>query len=118
MVYTGPERRKHPRIIAKFVVSYRIREDIDGYDISQTKNLGEGGMLLTTNKEFEPGTVLVLSMRLPFVSEPINIFGQVLESKKIVQDLIYDTRIMFIDIKENEKEAINKIVDFHLKKEK
>jgi hypothetical protein len=73
-------------------------------------------MLLTTNKEFKPGTVLAIYLRLPLISEPINLFGQVLESKKVVQDLIYDTRIMFVDIKEEAKKLIGETVDFYLEK--
>ena len=38
MSYSGPERRKHHRVNARFIVSYRILNDIDSIDISQTKN--------------------------------------------------------------------------------
>ena len=54
MVYTGPERRKHPRVSGRFIVSYRILEEYNNADISQTRNMSLGGMLLTTNRVFDP----------------------------------------------------------------
>lgn len=88
MTYTGQERRKHQRISARFIVSYRIMEEEDAVDISQTKNVGLGGMLLTTNREFKAGTNLALEIRLPFDPNPIMLIGRVMDSREIIKDLI------------------------------
>jgi hypothetical protein len=118
MAYSGPERRKHPRIDnARFVVSYRVFEEgAENVNISQTKNLGLGGMLLTTNREFKPGTDLALEIRLPFDPNPIILVGKVLESRQIIKDLIYDTRLQFLAIDENHRKIINQTVDYYLKR--
>ena len=42
MNYEGPERRQKPRVAGKFVVSYRVKAEVDNYDISQTRNLSLG----------------------------------------------------------------------------
>ena len=70
MSYEGPDRRRQPRVAGKFVVSYRVKAEVNNYDISQTRNLSLGGMLLTTNREFGPGTVLAIDIRLPFLLTP------------------------------------------------
>ncbi|OQX84814.1 MAG: hypothetical protein B6D55_08355 [Candidatus Omnitrophica bacterium 4484_70.2] len=111
MEYTGPERRKHPRIKGTFVVSYRILEDVNNADLSQTKNISEGGMLLTTNKGFPEGTLLSLYIRLPFIEERIELVGRVLESKEIVKDLIYETRICFVEVPQEVLEQIKSTVE-------
>ena len=116
MAYIGPERRKHPRIGGRFIVSYRILDEIDNADISQTKNLSLGGMLLTTNKQFEPGTNLALEIRLPFDPNPIMLIAKVLESREITKNLIYDTRLEFLAVDERHRKVISETVDYYLKK--
>jgi len=117
MTYSGPERRKHPRISnAHFVVSYRIFQESNNIDVSQTKNLSLGGMLLTTNREFQPGTNLALEIRLPFDSNPIILVAKVLGSRQIIKDFLYDTRLEFLAVDENHRKIIIKTVEHYLKK--
>ena len=116
MKYSGPERRKDPRVTARFIVSYRILEEADNVDVSQTKNLSLGGMLLTTNRRFDPGTNLALEIRLPFDPNPIMLIARVLESHQVIQDLIYDTRLQFLAVDDKHRHVINKTVDYYIKK--
>lgn len=116
MSHSGEERRKHPRICGRFIVSYRLVKETDFVDISQTKNLSLGGMLLTTNKQFQYNTMLSLEIRLPFDVSPINVIGKVIESKEITKDLIYDTRLQFISVEEKHKKVLNQTLDYYLKK--
>lgn len=118
MTYAGTERRKNPRITGRFIVSYRILQEDDRVDVSQTKNVSLGGMLLTTNRQFNPGTNLVLEIRLPFDPNPIMLIGKVLESWEITKDLIYDTRIEFLAVDEIHRKIISQTVDYYQKKEK
>jgi len=115
-MYTGPERRKTPRVSGRFIVSYRILEESDNIDISQTKNISMGGMLLTTNRRFDPGTNLAIEIRLPFDPNPIMLIGRVIESHEITKDLIYDTRMQFLAVDERHRKVINQTVDYYLKK--
>jgi len=116
MNYSGPERRKHPRISARFIVSYRILEEANNVDVSQTKNVSLGGMLLTTNRKFDSGTTLALEIRLPFDPNPIMLIARVLESHQVIKDLIYDTRLQFLAVDDKHRHVINKTVDYYLKK--
>lgn len=116
MLYGGPERRKHPRINGRFIVSYRILEENDNIDITQTKNISLGGMLLTTNRLFDPGTNLALEIRLPFDPNPIMLIGKVLESHEITKGLIYDTRITFLAVDEKHRKVIGSTVEYYIKK--
>jgi c-di-GMP-binding flagellar brake protein YcgR len=116
MDYGGPERRKHPRVAGRFSVSYRVIEKSEEINISQSKNLSLGGMLLTTNRKFTPGTQLALEIRLPFTPRPIILIGQVLESHEVTKDLIYDTRLQFIAIDEQHQKNLSETLNFYLKK--
>lgn len=116
MAYIGPERRKHPRISGRFIVSYRILEEENKADISQTRNISLGGMLLTTNRALDPGTNIALEIRLPFDPNPIMLVAEVLESREITKNLIYDTRLTFLSVDEKHRKVINQTVDYYLKK--
>ena len=116
MPYLGQERRKHPRVSARFVVSYRVMTEVDNIDVTQTKNISLGGMLLTTNRQFKAGTNIALEIRLPFDPNPIMIIGKVLDSREVTKNLIYDTRLLFLAVDEKHKNVINQTVDYYLKK--
>lgn len=116
MTYAGPERRRDTRIHGRFIVSYRILEENEKVDISQTRNISLGGMLITTNTAFAPGTNLVLEIRLPFDPHPITIVGKVIDSKEITHNLIYDTRLQFLAIDEKHRRIIGETVDYYSKK--
>jgi len=116
-MYTGPERRKHPRVSGRFIVSYRILQEQDNVDVTQTKNLSLGGMLLTTNRTFDKGTNLALEIRLPFDPNPIMLIGKVVESREISKDLIYDTRLEFLAIDERHRRVIVDTVEYYIKKD-
>ncbi|UCC95382.1 MAG: PilZ domain-containing protein [Candidatus Omnitrophota bacterium] len=113
--YRGPDRRKHPRLVINFVVSYRVKEIPDNCDLSQTKNVSQGGMLLTTNRRFHPGTQLAMSIRFPFVSQRINLTGEVVDSREVVRDLIYETRLRFIGVDEEFFKKLGDFIQKHLK---
>jgi c-di-GMP-binding flagellar brake protein YcgR len=118
MSYQGVERRKADRIKANFIVSYRVLDEINNMDITQTKNMGLGGMLLTTSRKFDVGTNLAIEIRLPFERTPIMLIGKVVESVEITKDLIYDTRLEFLAIDENHRSIISKTVTYYVGKAK
>lgn len=116
MVFNGEERRSHPRAKGRFVVSYKVFEETDNVDISQTKDISLGGMFITTNRKFQPGTKLALEMRLPTDPDPIRIIGRVVESREVTSNLIYDTRIQFLGVDEKHKNSIKQTVQYLMKK--
>jgi hypothetical protein len=118
MNYSGPEKRKHPRADGRFIVSYRVMENNGNNDITQTRNLSLGGMLLTTNRAFTPGTNLALEIRLPFDPNSIMLIGKVVESKEITKDVIYDTRLAFLAVDESHRKTIGETVGYYIKNRK
>ena len=114
--YTGEEKRKYPRANGRFIVSYRVIPHNSNVDISQTKNLSLGGMLLTTNCQFSKGTNLALEIRLPFDPDPIIIIAVVLESNEISKGVIYDTRLSFLAVDGKHRNIITETVGYYIKK--
>jgi hypothetical protein len=114
--FSGKERRKYPRANGRFIVSYRVIPNNAHADITQTKNLSLGGMLLTTNCQFPAETSLALEIRLPFDPDPIVTIAKVLESKEIVKGVIYDTRLAFVAVDEKHRRVISETIGYYLKK--
>lgn len=107
------DRRKYPRIGRTFIVSYReISSAGLKFDVSQTKNISEGGLLFTTNRKFPKGVILELKIRLPQFSDFVTLNVQVVDSGDVGGGLIADTRVKFISVKEDVKKAIKEIIDY------
>jgi hypothetical protein len=96
--FKGSEKRNHPRVNVNFVVSYRISKAPENYDLSQTKNVSQGGLMVTTNRKFDKDSFLAITIRFPFILQRIEVTGQVIESKEVVRNLIYETRVRFLDL--------------------
>ena len=117
MSYDGVEKRKNLRIGTNLIVSYRQATEKDLTDISQTKNIGLGGAMFKTKKEFPVGTNLMLEIRLPQENVPFMFIGKVMGSKQVIKDLCYDTRIEFLSVNETQKNAINALINYLSKKD-
>ena len=104
------ERRAHPRTETNLVVSYRGRGAGSSYDISQSKNLSQGGMLLTTNRAFTGGALLTMTLRLPHMPDAIEVVGRVVLSKEIVRELIYDTHVQFARLDDRARKQLGDFV--------
>ena len=62
---TAMDDRQHPRRDVSLVVSCRPKDLTAGYDISETRTISQGGMLLTTARAFASGARLAIWIRLP-----------------------------------------------------
>lgn len=115
--YSGKERRKHARLPINFVISYKMVDSDISADLSQTKDVSQGGMLLTTNTRFESGTQLVMTIRFPFITKKIEVVAEVVDSKTVVKNLIYNTRIKFYGLAEALYEELGNFINKRLHNE-
>ena len=104
------EKRKFPRVDARFVISYRIIEEDKITDLTQTKNLSLGGMLFTTMENFPTGTQLAVEMRVPVDRDPVKIIGKVIDSCKVTKGTIYNTRIEFLSVDDKHADKIKETI--------
>ncbi len=113
--YNGQEKREYPRVDANLVINYRIQELPDSYDLSQTKNISQGGILITTSKLFERGAQLTMNLRIPLVPQRIKFSGEVVDSREVVRDLIYETRVKFLGLDEDFFKKLGNFIRENLK---
>ncbi|MBN2483351.1 MAG: PilZ domain-containing protein [Candidatus Omnitrophica bacterium] len=109
--FKGKERRVFPRASANFIISYRMTDPPSDYDLSQSKNVSQGGILLTTNQYFEKDSFLAMTIRFPFVTKRIDVTGKVVGCKEVVKSIIYETHVQFIDLDMTIFEEIGRFVN-------
>ncbi|MFC1621586.1 PilZ domain-containing protein [Candidatus Omnitrophota bacterium] len=113
------DRRRFVRVDGTFVVSYKdISTAYPKNDISQTKNISQGGLLFTTDRKFIEGTALKLRLRLPDSHDYIDVKVRVVDSAQKVKNIMYETRARFISITDEGKDSIRKIVERSLREER
>jgi Tfp pilus assembly protein PilZ len=111
-----PQNRQHPRVKSRFIVSYRLAENDEIIDMSQISNLSQGGIAFKTNIKFNPGTELILNLRIPLAPEPVKIIGRVVGSSAVGNNH-YDTRIQFVNIDEKYRKSLIDTIAHQLKKQ-
>ncbi|MGE5279708.1 MAG: PilZ domain-containing protein [Deltaproteobacteria bacterium] len=89
------DKRRHKRLGVTYQVSYRLKDSTHSYNMSRTKNISRGGMLLSVNTPYPAGTWLTLLVRLPFLMQPVEVAGEVLSSREMVKGSLYEVRIRF-----------------------
>jgi c-di-GMP-binding flagellar brake protein YcgR len=109
MLYKGAERRRYQRANANFLVSYRTLYPNGSFNLSQTKNISQGGMLLVTSEGFSRETILVMFAQFPFFTERVKITAKVVRNKEIAKGFIYETGLEFISLTQS---AFNKLGEF------
>ena len=98
-VVKARERRGSPRTNARLMVAFRTREGLERrYAIGRSINVGQGGMLLQTTKRFDLGLRLDMRVRFPFLSTATPVTGEIIASREILKDTLYNTRIRFLGL--------------------
>ncbi len=106
------ERRKFKRISGNYIVSYApIKGEDLKFDVSQTKDLSEGGLLFISDRKFKKEIILKIKLRLPEFSDYVIIKAQVVDSIGMAKGIMHETRVVFVDIDKNVREAIRRLVD-------
>jgi len=106
------EKRKFKRINGNYIVSYApIKGEDLKFDISQTKNLSEGGLLFISDRKFEKDIVLKIKLRLPEFSDYVIVKARVVDSMQRAKGIMCETRVIFVDIDKNVREAIRRLVE-------
>ena len=111
----GIERRKFPRLNTSADVEYIVLGKSSlGEKRTVTKNISAGGICLIVYEKVETGTVLDLRICLKDINTTIEARGRVEWSSYFTMDPDsrprYDIGIVFIDIKESDRQQVSKYV--------
>ncbi len=113
----GQEKREYKRIdklyIARALVKRHEAQEMKSavWDSVTLHNLSEGGTFFIYRKDLGIGTLLDLKIEAPKAMLNINCVGEVTRIEQFQSTSMFCTAIRFIDIGEQEKEAINTAVE-------
>ncbi len=121
----GLERRGLPRLKREVIVQYKIKElpplggvqvSLEPYvDITRTKDLSERGVSFTGGHAFSSGTILDIKLQLPVQKEPVELEGRVVGCEEINEKFIYEIRVKFININDEQKQLLRSFIQSFLK---
>jgi hypothetical protein len=110
------DRRKYVRVYRNFVLSYYEKDKKDiKYDISQVNNISKGGINFIAVRAFDPGVILSIELRTPFISDVVYLEGKVLESKEKISNLIFEIRLEFHELSQESLNILDKIERYNIK---
>jgi hypothetical protein len=106
------ERRKSKRLYRHFVVAYRVYGVDSEYDLSQIKNISKGGLRFITSRKYPLDTILAVELRTPVSTDRIRLLGKVISSETVVEDLIYDTRIIYAKLNKETETLLDRTIKY------
>ncbi|MEA3560574.1 MAG: PilZ domain-containing protein [Candidatus Omnitrophota bacterium] len=122
MKYTGLEKRNYRRIRHSFIFSFRIypesrSKQTHDWDMGTIENLSAGGLFFKHYKNLQVGTILEFKITLPFLTNRTCCLGMVNRIEQKAPHQIYGTAVQFIEIENEDKDAIKKSAnDYYYKK--
>ncbi len=116
-MYNGQERRKFKRREKLYMAGVRVKQHeghetkSTGWDSVTLHNLSVGGTFFIYKKDLEIGALIDLKIDIPESMLNVNCVGEVTRIEQFMSTSMFCTAIKFIDIGEQEKEAINTAVE-------
>lgn len=109
----GEERRKYKRIKKNFILSYFDKANPEQkLELTQLKNISLGGACFVTTKAFNPGTIIGIELKTPYLADTTYLEGAVIQSNERVKNIIYETRLQFSNISTEAEFLLKKMMEF------
>ena len=99
--------RRYKRFRADFLVKYQVDRKGETY-ITNARDISAGGLRLWLDKPISESSILNVSVYLPPLQRTVDALAQVLRVRSAKRDLFFDVAVSFLDLKQEDREAINK----------
>jgi len=110
---SSEERRKYVRIYRNFILTYHEKDKSSvKHEISQVNNVSKGGMSFSSTYPLKQGSIVIVDLKAPFITESMDLQGVVLECREKIPDIIYEIRIQFQEIPDQALIALEKIESY------
>lgn len=106
------EKRAFLRFNVNLEVRYRILESLKPYKNTVTEDMCERGIRISVPEYIEPGTMLELTIKVPYESKPISAVGRIIWIKKALLEDSFFAGIHLVYIKEADKQKFYKYAVF------
>ncbi|MBP9853520.1 MAG: PilZ domain-containing protein [Candidatus Omnitrophica bacterium] len=107
------EKRKYKRFRKHFLLRYYdIRTPQNKEELTQLKNISQGGMCFVTTSAFPIGTHMGVELNTPFITGTTILEGIVRGSNEKVKNMIYETRLEFENLNTEALVVLDKLITF------
>jgi len=112
--------RKHPRISWSFVAKVRLIEADEKWQMTNVKNISEGGCYFYSGQVYEIGKTVEMEIKIPRIEEPMYFIGEVkrCEEKNRGTTQLYGIGVQFQRMDEEKKDKFIETVVFFLRKQR
>ncbi len=119
------EKRKAPRLKKELTVQYSVKElppskEVQvlveaSKDITRARDLSVKGVFFTASCAIPLQSILEIKLRIPAPGQTLDLEGRVVGCEEMVKNLIYGVRVAFINLKNEQKEKLQKFIHSLLK---
>lgn len=107
------EKRKYKRFKKNFLLRYfDVRTPENKTELTQLKNISQGGMCFITAQPFEIGIRMGVALNTPFITGTTVLEGVVRGSNEKVKNMIYETRLEFDNLNTEATVVLDKLIAF------
>ncbi len=111
----GAERRQFIRIKKNYIIRFCEKNNPSlKFEVSQIENISKGGLCFTSTLSFEPGSLLAIELRTPYVADTIYLEGKVLDCREKIKGMVYDNRLKFQDVVPEALAVLEKIEKYNM----
>jgi len=97
--------RRFKRFRADFLVKYHVDRKGSAH-ITNARDISAGGVRFWTDRQIPESSVLEVSIYLPFLRRAVDALAQVRRVRRIKGGLLFNVAVSFLDIKQEDREAI------------
>lgn len=102
--------RRYKRFRADFLVKYQISGKGEAR-ITNARDIGAGGLRFWADEKIPESAVMNVSVYLPPLERTVEAVAQVLRTRKVPKGFLYYVAVRFLDLNQEDREAINKFAD-------
>ncbi|MFH1769015.1 MAG: PilZ domain-containing protein [Candidatus Omnitrophota bacterium] len=108
------EKRKHPRIKAHFMISYRIVGE-DDFIMTSIRSISEGGIAFTVDAAVGLNARLEMRVNIPSSLKSIDIGAEVVGCENILDTNMFLVRVKFLELPMKARNLIQQLVTLYRK---
>lgn len=105
-----PNQRRFRRLKAHFLVNYQVDKNGQA-TITNARDISAGGAKFWASEAPSPGSTLKVSIDVPPLDRTVEAVAKVCRVRRIKQGLLFNVAVTFLDLKKEDREAINEFAE-------
>lgn len=109
--YKTRNERKYRRLKADYLVKHRPASEEGEFAVSNLKDVSAGGVRFWTERLYQEGQLLQVSLLVPPIDKALQIFGRAVRVRKGRWNSLYYVGVGFLEIPKADRELLNSFIE-------